>query len=117
VWQRSIEFVKEAYEQLSRMPDSEKYNLTQQMKRSAISVPSNIAEGWGRKSRKSYMSFLRIASGSLYEFESCLLIAKELGFMTEDHAAKLEHLILELIKMLSSMLFKLESLEKNEGHE
>ncbi len=109
VWQKAIILVKEAYITLDEMPAEEKYNLTQQMKRSVVSIPANIAEGWGRKSRKSYVHFLRISSGSLYEFETFLIIAMELGFIELKKAEKLNSMLDELARMLSSMILKLEA--------
>lgn len=97
VWQKAIELVKDVYRLVAKLPASERYNLSDQMKRSAISVPSNIAEGAGRGSNKDYLRFLYIARGSLRELETQLIIVGELGFHTPEA-------ILEKIETLSRML-------------
>ena len=97
VWQKSIELVKDIYNVISQLPDSERYNLSDQMKRSAVSVPSNIAEGAGRGSNKDYLRFLYIARGSLRELETQLIIIGELGFHNP-------MALLEKVNTLSKML-------------
>lgn len=79
-------------------------DLTSQIKRSSISIPSNIAEGWGRHSTQSYSHFLKIARGSLMELETQIIIAKELGFMTELQYNKIIDLITEESKMLNAFI-------------
>tara|TARA_B100000809_G_scaffold138551_1_gene136164 strand:+ start:31082 stop:31348 length:267 start_codon:yes stop_codon:yes gene_type:complete len=76
VWQKSILLVKEIYALVISFPEDEKFGLTSQIKRAFVSIPSNIAEGWGRASRKNYIQFLRISRGSLYEVETQLIIEK-----------------------------------------
>jgi four helix bundle protein len=70
VWQKAIDFVTLVYKSVKVFPTEELYGLTSQIKRSAVSIPSNIAEGYGRKSKKDYIRFLQIAMGSLFESES-----------------------------------------------
>ncbi len=106
VWQKSISLVKEIYQQVSIFPQNEEYGLSSQMRRAVVSIPSNIAEGWGRKSRKNYVQFLRIARGSLYELETQLIISKELKYYKDFE--KIEALIIEISKMLNSLIKKLE---------
>lgn len=77
VWQKSMVLVSDIYKVSASFPDSEKFGLTSQMRRASVSIPSNIAEGWGRLSRKNYIQFLRISRGSLFELETQLLITKE----------------------------------------
>ncbi len=79
------------------------------MRRASISIPSNIAEGWGRLSRKNYIQFLRVSGGSLFELETQILITKELKYIKDSEAV--EELIIEISKMLNSLIKKLE--EKN----
>ncbi len=74
----------EIYESLATFPKEERYGLTDQIKRSAVSIPSNIAEGAARNSSKEFMQFLYIALGSAAELETQLIISKKLGFMTND---------------------------------
>ena len=70
VWQKSMTLVKELYKLTESFPENEKFGLTSQMRRASISIPSNIAEGWGRLSRINYIQFLRISRGSLFELET-----------------------------------------------
>jgi four helix bundle protein len=83
VWQKSIEVVKDIYLVSKRFPKEEIYCLTSQMRRSAVSIPSNIAEGFRRIHRKENKQFLSIALGSTAELETQLIIPYELGYITE----------------------------------
>ena len=94
------------YELLKTFPDDEKFGITSQMKRCSVSIPSNIAEGWGRFSRKNYIQFLRISRGSLYELETQILITKQLNYIND--CELVEDLIIEISKMLNSLIRKLE---------
>jgi len=85
IWQKSKALVKDIYLLLESFPTSEKFVLTQQIQRSAISVPSNIAEGSGKSSNKDFNRFLEIAYGSSYELETQLLIAVDLGYIDDNH--------------------------------
>ena len=109
VWQKSMKLVTMVYELSKKFPDDEKFGLTSQMRRCSVSVPSNIAEGWGRLSRKNYIQFLRISRGSLFELETQVLITKELNYIND--SVIIESLIIEISKMLNSLIKKLE--EKN----
>lgn len=84
VWQESMDLVTDIYELVQNFPAEEKYNLTSQIKRSSVSIPSNIAEGAGRKSNLEFIQFLNIVSGSLSELETQLEIAIRLKFITEN---------------------------------
>jgi len=95
VWQKGIELVKAVYLLCELLPDSEKFGLTSQIKRCSISVPSNIAEGWGRASSKNLSNFLKIARGSLLELETQLYLCKELGFVRESDLKLIEEMINE----------------------
>ncbi|MFK8287990.1 four helix bundle protein [Capnocytophaga canimorsus] len=106
VWQKSMDLVKRVYEVTRLFPEEEKFGLTSQIRRSAVSIPSNIAEGWGRGSLRSCLNFLRIAQGSLFELETQIYIAKGLGFSSDSH---IEELISEIGKMIGSMIFKMKS--------
>lgn len=83
IWKSSISLVKEIYEISRNFPSTENYILSNQMKRSAISIPSNIAEGSARRSTKEYIHFLYISLSSLSELETQLFLALELGFIKE----------------------------------
>ena len=104
VWQRSIELVKESYKIVNQLPQKETYALSDQMRRDVISIPSNIAEGRNRQTRKEFTQFLRIASGSLAELETQLIITKDLYNID---IKKAEVLLTETGKMLSSMINKI----------
>ena len=82
VWQRSIELVKEIYKVTEKFPKSELYGLVSQMRRSAISIPSNIAEGYKRKNLDEYVQFLSITDASAAELETQIIISKNLGFLS-----------------------------------
>ncbi len=109
VWQKSIDLVTLVYKMTSSFPKEEKYSLTSQLKRSAISVPSNIAEGYGRKYTKEYSRFLQIARGSLYELQTQLEISKNVGFVNSIELKPIESLCLEIEKMLNSLISKINS--------
>ena len=81
VWQLSMDLVVELYRVTASFPDEEKFGLTSQIRRAAVSVPANIAEGYGRRTPRSYSHFLRIAKGSVNELETLLIVATELGFL------------------------------------
>lgn len=105
VWQKSVLLVKLVYRITQNFPDEEKFGLVSQIRRCVISIPSNIAEGFGRGSRNNFLNFLRIAQGSLYELETQLIISKELNFINE--IQELEALIVEINKMLGSMIYRI----------
>jgi len=106
VWQKSIELVKEIYKLTNEFPRSEVYGLSSQMQRAAISIPSNIAEGYSRKNLKEYIQFLHIAYGSLAELETQLIIAKEL-YPKINYTPAISFLE-EVGKILNTMIRKLE---------
>ncbi|MCF7905938.1 four helix bundle protein [Candidatus Gracilibacteria bacterium] len=81
VWQKSIDLVLEIYKQTENFPSEEKFCLVSQMKRAAISIPSNISEGYGRRSQKEFLQFLSVSRGSLCELETQIIIAKKLKFL------------------------------------
>jgi four helix bundle protein len=81
VWQIARQIVKRIYVLTAKFPREEIYGLSLQMRKAAVSVPSNIAEGYGRGARLDYVRFLRVARGSLYELQTQLLLAQDLGFM------------------------------------
>ena len=89
VWQKSVEFVTDIYRETATFPRSEVYGLTNQVRRAAVSVPSNIAEGSGRSSKKEFAQFLCHARGSLLEVETQLEIARNLGYLSDKSASEL----------------------------
>ncbi|OGY51125.1 MAG: four helix bundle protein [Candidatus Buchananbacteria bacterium RIFCSPHIGHO2_02_FULL_56_16] len=103
VWQRSMELVVAIYTLTDQLPDAEKYGLTAQMRRAAISIPSNIAEGRRRSSRKDFRQFLIIAYGSGAELETQIEIAKRLSFIQAENSKKSELLLGEVMRMLNKL--------------
>ena len=95
------------YQITRTFPREEVYGLTSQLRRAGVSVPSNIAEGYGRLSREQYRHFLGIAQGSNLELQTQLVIAGELHFASASEIAKVESLSFEVGKMLTAMLRKL----------
>lgn len=103
IWQKGIKIVVLVYKLTKDFPKDEIYALTSQLKRASVSVPSNIAEGFGRQTDKSFNHFLNIARGSLNEIETQLIIVKELGFITDDNLiTEIMSLIEEESKMINA---------------
>ncbi|MDD5326663.1 MAG: four helix bundle protein [Phycisphaerae bacterium] len=113
VWQKSMVLVTDAYKGTRSFPKDEIYGLASQMRRSAVSIPSNIAEGYGRNSRSDYVRFMRIAMGSLYELQTQLDISLNLGYITRDCHEELFESSREIERMLSSLMRKLENKDNN----
>ncbi len=109
VWQRSMDLVVEIYRLTECFPRSEIYGLTSQMRRCAVSIPSNIAEGRRRGTRKDYRHFLIIAYGSGAELETQIEITKRLSFGEKSDFVKVENLLNEIMRMLNKMLSTLKS--------
>jgi len=107
VWQKSMLLVSEIYEQTATYPKEELYGLTSQIRRSAVSVPSNIAEGYGRRSTREYARFLQISIGSLYELDTQLEISRNLGYLFGDDFLGMSQNCMEISKMLNSFVGKL----------
>lgn len=108
VWQKSMSLVTLIYQLVLVLPENEKFGLKPQIKRSAISIPSNIAEGYGRNYKKDYARFLQIARGSLFENQTQLEIAVNLNFIKSDDLKEIKELSIEVEKMLNSLIKKLE---------
>jgi four helix bundle protein len=108
IWQRAIQLCVAVYEVTRSFPRDEIYGLTNQLRRASVSIPSNIAEGYGRLSREQYRHFLGIAQGSNLELQTQLVIAKELGYVAESAAGKVEAVSYEVGKMLTALLKKLQ---------
>lgn len=107
VWQKSKELVKLVYVASSDFPKEEMYVLTSQIRRCAISVPSNIAEGYGRNLNSDFVRFLRIASGSLYELQTQMDIAYELEYVEDIAYRKILDVAVETEKMLCGLIRRL----------
>lgn len=104
IWQKGMSLCKLVYEIVAEFPTDERFGLVSQMKRSAISIRSNIAEGYGRNYTNNYIQFLSIARGSLMELETQVILAFELQFLKEDKFNQMMKLIEEESKMLNSFI-------------
>ena len=107
VWKLSIEFVKNIYQITNKFPKSELFGLASQLRRAAISIPSNIAEGQGRNSSKEFKQFLGVAQGSLAEVETQLIISNEINYLIGEELSSLLidlDVIRKMIKALSNSL-------------
>lgn len=107
IWQKGIEIVKDIYGLTDKFPKEEMYGLASQMKRAAISIPSNIAEGFERFHGKEYKQYLRISLGSSAELSTQTTIAKELKFIDETSARNIKEELKTLSKMISTLIKKL----------
>lgn len=110
VWQKAVKLVKEVYILTSKFPGSEVYGLTSQIRRAAVSIPSNIAEGYGRKSSREYSQFCSIAYGSALELETQIIIAKDLKLAKTEEYNNVDKLLEEVSKMLNTMTSKMKKL-------
>ncbi|CAL1690337.1 hypothetical protein MMB232_00459 [Brevundimonas subvibrioides] len=107
IWQRSMGLAEATYRVTRSFPKEEQFGLTSQARRAATSIPANIAEGYGRGTRPAYVSFVRIAQGSLKELETHLILARRLGFCSEDAVAPLLVEADELGRMIRTLIAKL----------
>ena len=107
VWQRSMDLVERIYRIAEKLPEKEKWGLISQMCRAAVSVPANIAEGYGRQSTGEYRHFLSIARGSLSELETHILLCQRLGYLEETEVASVLNEVEEILKMLAGLISKI----------
>jgi four helix bundle protein len=107
VWQKSMDLVAEVYLVAKRLPDTERYGLISQMQRAAVSIPSNISEGYGRSHRGDYLHHLSVANGSLKEVETQLLLSVRLGYLQGSEIEAAMSLADEAGRMLTSLVKKL----------
>lgn len=107
IWNKSIKLTKAVYLLIANLHSDEKFGLTSQIKRSVISIPSNIAEGAGRNSQKEFKHFLSIANGSAYELQTQLLLIIELDLITKDKVQPIIELCIEIQKMNYALQQKL----------
>jgi four helix bundle protein len=107
IWQKGIELTTEIYKVVKKFPKEETYVLSDQLRRAAISIPSNIAEGQARQHTTEFKQFLYIALGSLAELNTQLIIAKELGYISNTVLIESEIKVVELRKMISTLINRL----------
>jgi len=104
VWKKAIDLVQKIYDLTKTFPKNEDYSLTNQMRRAAISVPSNISEGAARQTKKEFIQFLHTAQGSLSELDTQLEIAIRLGYLKEDRLSEVSLLTNDIDKMLTGLI-------------
>lgn len=104
IWQKGIAFVKRIYQETACFPDTERYGLTNQLRRAAVSIPSNIAEGQARQHTGEFRRFLHYSLGSIAEVETQLIIAQELGYLSQEISESLQADVIELQKMTRSLI-------------
>lgn len=107
IWQKSMSLTTKIYNSTKKFPKEEIFALTSQIRRSSVSIPSNIAEGFGRESTKEYLRFLNIAIGSLFELQTQLEIAKNIDYLIEDEFNTLYEDSREIERMLVSFINKI----------
>ncbi len=107
-WQKSMSFIDEVYSLTKTFPSKEQFGLTSQLNRAAVSIACNIAEGWGRESKKSFIQFLRISKGSLFEVDTLLIISVNQKYLDDTKYKELSIQIDEIGKMINSFIFSIE---------
>lgn len=113
-WQKSLTLAKKVYQVTGNFPTEERFGLVNQMRRCAVSIPSNIAEGYGQGSDKELLRFLYVALGSSNELETQLILSLELSFMKEEDSRMLQGLNTEVNKMILSLIYRRKNgLDKN----
>ena len=110
VWKKAVDFVVEVYRIIKSFPKVELYSLVSQIQGSSVSIPENIAEGWGRNTKKEYIQFLKIGRGSLFELETHLIISQKLNYINQKNLEDLMLRTQEIGKMLNGLI---KSLGKN----
>lgn len=113
-WQKAMALAKRVYGATKLLPRDELYGLCRQLRRAAVSVPSNVAEGYGRGSRRDYASFLRIARASLYEMETQVLLAEDLQYLTAEQAQSLLIDTAECSRLLNGLIASLKERKKGQ---
>lgn len=107
VWQRSMNLVEAVYRATGRMPSNEQWGLSAQARRAAVSVPCNIAEGYGRQATGDYRHHLSIARGSLLELETQILLCQRLALLSAEDTEALPHETTQIAKMLGALISKI----------
>ena len=110
VWKKGIDLVEQIYKFTKQFPKEELYGITNQMRRCAVSIPANIAEGSGRKNKAEFIQFLHIALGSASELETHLIISQRLGFLSINSYDEIMNALNEIIKMICGLINSLNSL-------
>ena len=109
VWQKSYQLCLAIYDTTKYFPKEERYSLTSQIRRSVVSIPSNIAEGYGKKTIPDYVRSLYIAYGSICEVETQILLSKDLGYLKNEASKTVQNKINEIERMLMALIKSLEN--------
>lgn len=109
IWKESMALVKETYKFTSDFPNSENYGLSGQIQRAAVSIPSNIAEGTARKTNKHFIQYLENSLGSVYEWETQLIISFEIGYVSKENYENLLSRVNKIQSMISKFIDSLKS--------
>ena len=109
VWEKSHSLVFDIYKVLNNFPKEEQFNLTSQIRRACLSIPTNIAEGCGRETQKEFIRFLYISSGSAHELDYLILVSSELKLIPNEKATQLLNEIDQIKKMLAGLITKIKS--------
>jgi four helix bundle protein len=104
VWQKSIQLVTVMYSLTRKFPADERFGIISQLNRAAISIPANIAEGWGRETSKNYLQFLRTSRGSVMEVQTLLIISKNLNFISQTEFELMSQKTEEVGKILQGLI-------------
>jgi four helix bundle protein len=104
VWQKAVQLVTDIYSLTKKFPADERFGIISQLNRASISIPTNIAEGWGRETSKNYLQFLRTSRGSVMEVQTLLIISKNLGFVSQSEFESLSAKVEEVGKILQGLI-------------
>ena len=108
VWQKSYSLCLKVYKITKKFPSEERYGLTSQLRRASVSIPSNIAEGYGKKTTREYIYALYIANGSLCEVETQVMLANDLNSINTMEYTEMEEMITELVVMMKALIKSLD---------
>ncbi|PVD16179.1 S23 ribosomal protein [Mesotoga sp. Brook.08.105.5.1] len=115
LWKSSMNLTTEIYKLTRNFPDHERYGLSSQMQRASVSIPSNIAEGFGRESTKELLRFLYTARGSLMELSTQLEICNNLSYLSEEEHSSIQRLADEVNRLLNGLIFSKKKLRSSSG--
>jgi four helix bundle protein len=109
VWQNSMTLIVKVYTMTNTFPSHEQFGITSQLRRAITSIALNIAEGWGRGISKSYIQFLKISRGSLFESETLILLCKELNYLTDEQCENALVEMNDIARMINSLIKSIET--------
>ena len=115
IWQEGINLARKIYEVTANFPANEKYGIVSQMTRAAVSIPSNIAEGAGRNSKKDFANFLSIAIGSIFELHTQIAICEQIGYINEETTKQLEQQIYTLQQQITTYKQRIDGSASRQG--